>query len=129
MKKTIIILLFIPLISLSQENIKYAETITIEDIKKHINILASDSLEGRETGKEGQKKAAKYIANYFKNIGIPPPSKLPKEIKEIKDFLSRTLSLEKKTKKEKKDIEKYYQKFTVKTRKHNFYATYFSFKM
>ena len=68
----ILILLFIPLISLSQDNLKYANTININDLYDHINILASDSLEGRETGKPGQKMAAAYIANYFKEIGIPP---------------------------------------------------------
>ena len=68
----ILILLFIPLISLSQDNLKYANTININDLYDHINILASDSLEGRETGKPGQKMAAAYIANHFKEIGIPP---------------------------------------------------------
>ena len=68
----ILIFLFIPLISLSQDNLKYANTININDLYDHINILASDSLEGRETGKPGQKKAAAYIANHFKEIGIPP---------------------------------------------------------
>ena len=68
----ILILLVIPLISLSQDNLKYANTININDLYDHINILASDSLEGRETGKPGQKMAAAYIANHFKEIGIPP---------------------------------------------------------
>ena len=68
----ILIFLFIPLISLSQDNLKYANTININDLYDHINILASDSLEGRETGKPGQKMAAAYIANHFKEIGIPP---------------------------------------------------------
>ena len=36
---------------------KYAETITIEDMKEDLTILASDALEGRETGKRGQKMA------------------------------------------------------------------------
>ena len=70
--KYILIFLFIPLISLSQDNLKYANTININDLYDHINILASDSLEGRETGKPGQKMAAAYIANHFKEIGIPP---------------------------------------------------------
>ena len=56
----------------SQENIKYANTININDLYDHISVLASDSLEGRETGKPGQKKAAKYIASHFQKIGIPP---------------------------------------------------------
>ena len=68
----ILIFLFIPLISLSQDNLKYANTININNLYDHINILASDSLEGRETGKPGQKMAAAYIANHFKEIGIPP---------------------------------------------------------
>jgi len=68
----ILILLLVPLISFSQDNLKYANTININDLYDHINILASDSLEGRETGKPGQKMAAAYIANHFKSIGIPP---------------------------------------------------------
>ena len=60
-----------PFFSFSQENIKYSNTININDLYDHIEILSSDSLEGRETGKPGQKMAAHYIANHFKNIGIP----------------------------------------------------------
>ena len=47
----------------AQSNLKYAETITKSELEKHILILTSDSLEGRETGRPGQKKAANYIAN------------------------------------------------------------------
>ena len=72
MRSIINILLLIPFFSFSQENIKYSNTININDLYDHIEILSSDSLEGRETGKPGQKMAAHYIANHFKNIGIPP---------------------------------------------------------
>ena len=58
-----------------QNNLKYAETIKVEDLEKHLIILSSDSMEGRETGKKGQKMAADYIMNHFKNIGIPPYKK------------------------------------------------------
>ncbi len=51
---------------------KFAETITPEDVRKHLAVLASDEYEGRETGKEGQKKAAKYIAESFKRSGLKP---------------------------------------------------------
>ncbi|MCB9449615.1 MAG: M28 family peptidase [Flavobacteriales bacterium] len=37
-----------------------------------MHVLASDEFEGRETGMEGQKKAARYIAQQFNRIGIPP---------------------------------------------------------
>ena len=58
-----------------QNNLKYAETIKVEDLEKHLITLSSDSMEGRETGKKGQKMAADYIMNHFKNIGIPPYKK------------------------------------------------------
>ncbi len=51
---------------------EYAQTITVDDLKEYLSTLASDDFEGRETGKEGQKKAANYIAKHFKNIGLPP---------------------------------------------------------
>ncbi len=51
--------------------LKLAETITADDIKTHLDILASDEYEGRETGQPGQRKAAQYIADHFKNLGLP----------------------------------------------------------
>ncbi|MEM7105300.1 MAG: M28 family peptidase [Bacteroidota bacterium] len=48
-----------------------ALTILAEDMKEHVYILASDIMEGRETGKPGQKKAATYIARQFESYGIP----------------------------------------------------------
>tara|TARA_Y100000385_G_scaffold104667_1_gene108406 strand:- start:12070 stop:13098 length:1029 start_codon:yes stop_codon:yes gene_type:complete len=75
MKKATIITLFFPMVLFGQNNLKYAETIKVEDLEKHLIILSSDSMEGRETGKKGQKMAADYIMNHFKNIGIPPYKK------------------------------------------------------
>ena len=48
----------------------YAETITKEKLYQHLSILASDSLEGRETGERGQKMAADYIKNNFIKNGL-----------------------------------------------------------
>ena len=70
-----LIILFYSAASFAQENIKFSETIIVEDLQRHLNVLASDSLEGRETGKRGQKMAAEYIREHFKNIGIPPYKK------------------------------------------------------
>ena len=75
MKKTTLIILFFPMVLFGQNNLKYAETIKVEDLEKHLIIVSSDSMEGRETGKKGQKMAADYIMNHFKNIGIPPYKK------------------------------------------------------
>ncbi|MFL5764821.1 MAG: M28 family peptidase [Bacteroidia bacterium] len=51
---------------------RYSNLIKADEMKTNLSVLASDEYEGRETGKEGQKKAANYIRNYFLNIGIPP---------------------------------------------------------
>ncbi|TDE11565.1 M28 family peptidase [Dyadobacter psychrotolerans] len=51
---------------------KYAASITPEDLKKHLVIIASDSLEGRDTGSPGQKKAADYVSKHFKEYGLQP---------------------------------------------------------
>jgi hypothetical protein len=39
---------------------KYLATITQTDLKKHLTIVASDEMEGRDTGTEGQKKAFRF---------------------------------------------------------------------
>lgn len=50
----------------------YAQTITSEELREHLQIIASDDMEGRETGTVGQKKAAAYIAGYFAGLDLPP---------------------------------------------------------
>lgn len=50
---------------------EFANTITADELKAHLEVLASDAFEGRETGKRGQKLAAEYIARQFKMMGIP----------------------------------------------------------
>ncbi|WP_296622776.1 M28 family peptidase [Marivirga sp.] len=52
---------------------KYAKTIIDDDLTRHLTLLASDSLEGRETGKKGQKMAAEYIKNHFESLGLQAP--------------------------------------------------------
>ncbi|MFK5878915.1 MAG: hypothetical protein QM478_05405 [Flavobacteriaceae bacterium] len=72
---------------------KYAETITIEDMKEDLTILASDALEGRETGKRGQKMAAAYIRAHFEELGLVGPVK-EGQIHIIKMFYLNHLNLE-----------------------------------
>jgi len=50
----------------------FAKTITGDDLKKHLYIVASKDFEGRETATEGQRKAAAYIENDFRNLGLLP---------------------------------------------------------
>lgn len=54
---------------LSAETI--ASTITTAELQRHLLVLASDDMEGRETGTPGQLKAAQYIAELFASWGLP----------------------------------------------------------
>ncbi|MCH4830560.1 MULTISPECIES: M28 family peptidase [Flavobacterium] len=51
----------------------YLNTITEKELKDHLYIIASDEMQGRNTGEEGQKKTGKYIiSEYIKNnISFP----------------------------------------------------------
>ncbi|MEE4000480.1 M28 family metallopeptidase [Tenacibaculum sp. FZY0031] len=52
---------------------KYAQTITAKDLGKHLFIYASDEFEGRNTGEPGQKKAVKYLKDFYVSQGIASP--------------------------------------------------------
>lgn len=56
---------------MADPSVKFASTITKEEIKKHIFTIAGDAFEGRETGEPGNEMAAQYIAEHFKSIGLP----------------------------------------------------------
>ena len=49
---------------------KKIATIDSVTVKKHLYTLADDDMEGRRTGTPGIEKAAKYIENEFKRIGL-----------------------------------------------------------
>lgn len=65
---------------------KAYQSIKAEELKQHLEVIASDEMEGRQTGSDGQKKAGAYIINFYKKIGVPAPDaltdyyqKIPKE--------------------------------------------------
>ncbi|NBA88231.1 M28 family peptidase [Emticicia sp. CRIBPO] len=73
MKKTSLFMLFLTMgqMAFAQKTADiYSSTISEEDLKKHLTYIASDELQGRDTGSEGQKKAAKYIADHFQKLGL-----------------------------------------------------------
>lgn len=47
-----------------------AELIEENNLKNHVSFLASDDLQGRLTGSEGEKKAAKYLEKSLKKLGL-----------------------------------------------------------
>ena len=75
MKKTWV-LLCLPFMMLAQQPdtvaVRFSKYVTAAGMKKNLLVLASDEYEGRETGQKGQKMAAQYITNYYKDLGIPP---------------------------------------------------------
>lgn len=63
MKKFLFVILLFPYVIVAQ-------TINEKIVKQHIYILSNDSMKGRKAGTEGIEKAAKYIENEFKRIGL-----------------------------------------------------------
>lgn len=53
---------------------EYLKTITADDLKNHLSIIASDAMQGRETGSKGQKKAGEYLIKQYTANGISYPS-------------------------------------------------------
>ena len=59
---------------------KGLESINTDDLKRHMQFLASDELEGRDTGEPGLQVAARYLAVQAESLGLQPLDK-------DKDFL------------------------------------------
>src|ERR1700755_286466 len=38
----------------------------------HVQVLAADDMEGRDTGSEGYRRAAKYVVEQFTKAGVKP---------------------------------------------------------
>ena len=84
--KKILIQLFSAVLLISCASINYSydgkafknsmNSISQENLKKNLYIIASDEMEGRDTGSPGQKKAGEYIINQYKNLGISHPAQL-----------------------------------------------------
>ncbi|MCD1117299.1 M28 family metallopeptidase [Chryseobacterium turcicum] len=55
---------------------KAYQKIKLKDLKKNLYVIASDEMEGRDTGSPGQKKAGEYIIQFYKDLGVSYPKKL-----------------------------------------------------
>lgn len=58
--------------TLENDGTTFAAGIKADELKSLLLALASDSMQGRETGEEGQRIAARFIAKQFKDAGLPP---------------------------------------------------------
>ncbi|MBI3139404.1 MAG: M28 family peptidase [Sphingobacteriales bacterium] len=69
-------LLSLPLLAPAQKKdknaVKAASSITVEDLKKHLYVIAGKEMEGRNTPSPGLEKAADYIEAHFKSLGLTP---------------------------------------------------------
>lgn len=65
-----ILLVFLAMLVFSCKETK-KQTVSIS-MKDDVSVLANDSLKGRKTGSDGEKKAAAYIAKRFEDIGLQP---------------------------------------------------------
>ena len=77
MKKLMMILSAFSVISFSavaqyENPEEFANTITQEDLTEYLTILASDAMEGRDTGKRGQKMAAAMLRYHYMENGLTP---------------------------------------------------------
>lgn len=52
---------------------QYGKAVSTDELKEYLSIIASDALEGRETGTRGQKMAAAFIAAHFQELGLTGP--------------------------------------------------------
>jgi len=80
MKKVIILFVIFTTFSspaqkkpMNDDPTKFMNTIAAEKLKTKLYIVASDEMEGRDTGSKGQKKAGKYLIRQYKKSGIPYP--------------------------------------------------------
>jgi hypothetical protein len=48
------------------------ESITIKELRQHVNVLASDTFEGREAGTRGGKAAGAYLIDALKKLDVAP---------------------------------------------------------
>ncbi len=71
MKYFFIFLIFITS-GASAQRLKKSDKEVIENLKKEITYLASDQLQGRRTGTEGEKLAYEYLSSQFEKAGLAP---------------------------------------------------------
>ncbi len=73
MRKSVVFILVLCLISsidLSAQKLTKSDKVLIQNLKQHIQYLASDELEGRRAGDVGEQKAVDYIISQYQNAGI-----------------------------------------------------------
>lgn len=71
MKISLVFLLLFTQVVFAQR-LKKSDKIIIDNLHSEIDYLASDKLEGRRTGTQGERLAYEYLSDQFKKIGLIP---------------------------------------------------------
>ena len=72
MRKVIVLVTLVLPLGLWAQKLTRSDKVLIQNIKTHIQYLASDELEGRRAGEIGEQKAVDYIISNYKGLGIKP---------------------------------------------------------
>jgi len=72
LRASFLFLLSLVFITASSQKLKKADKAVIANLKRHIEYLADDKLEGRRAGTPGEQLAMDYIIARFKEIGLNP---------------------------------------------------------
>ncbi|MEK6552194.1 MAG: aminopeptidase, partial [Bacteroidota bacterium] len=75
MKRILILLIILFVVSIQAQNKIHRPEITAEEIKANVFYLASDAMKGRFTGSPEERKAGDYIKNEFQLYGLKPAFK------------------------------------------------------
>jgi aminopeptidase YwaD len=72
MRKVIVLCMLILPLGLLAQKLSKADKVLIQNLKGHIQFLASDDLEGRRAGTIGEQKAINYIIDQYQGLAIQP---------------------------------------------------------
>lgn len=72
----------------------FSGIITSDLMREHLTILASDEMEGRNTGSVGIEKAAQYLANEYARLGLLAPGESGSYFQTVPFMGTKVLSLD-----------------------------------
>lgn len=84
MKKILLFLMIIAAFNCKATN--DTDSITNDEMNSIVSFLASDELQGRDTGSQGIETAAKFIEDYFRTIGVKPYYETYRDLYKIKEI-------------------------------------------
>ena len=72
MRKVLVLLTILLPLGLLAQRLSKSDKLLIQNLKGHVQYLASDDLEGRRAGTAGEQKAVDYIIDQYKDFAIQP---------------------------------------------------------